>query len=80
MSSRDPSPSYPVFFYEQYTWFKLKALKEGRPYEVESSNQFMDTFMESNFTEKYLLCEIYLHEMACPLDRHSNPTPYLGDF
>ena len=27
-----------------------------------------------------MLCEIYLHEMACPLDRHSNPVPFSGDF
>ena len=35
--------------------------------------------MESSFTEQNLLCEFYLHEMACPLDLHSNPSPYLGD-
>ena len=35
--------------------------------------------MESSFTEQNLLCELYLLEMACPLDRYSNPAPYLGD-
>ena len=62
MRSRDPCPSYPVFLYEQFTWFKLKALKEGRPYEVASSAQFLDTFIQSSFTEKNVLCEFYLHE------------------
>ena len=38
MSSRDPSSSYPVFLYEQFTWLKMKELKEGRPYEVASSD------------------------------------------
>ena len=70
MSSRAPSPSYHVFLYEQFTWFKLKDLKEGRPYEVTYSTQFMETFIKSIVTEKNLLCELYLHEMACPLDRH----------
>ena len=78
MSFRAPSPSYPVFLYEQFTWFKLKALKEGRPYEVASSTQFLETFIKSSFTEQNLLCELYLHEIACPLNRHSNPIPYLG--
>ena len=66
MSSRAPSPSYPVFLYEQFTWFKMKALKEGRPYEVASSDQFLETFMKSSFTEQNLLCELYLHEMVSP--------------
>ena len=79
MISIPPYPSYPVFMYEQFTWFKLKALKERRPYEVASSAHFLDTFMERKFTKNNLLCEIYFHEMACPLDHHSNPTPYLGD-
>ena len=68
MSSRSPYPSYPVFLYEQFTWFKLKALKQGRPYEVASSNQFLETFVESSFTKKNIHCEIYLHEMTCPID------------
>ena len=34
MSFRAPSPSYQVFLYEQLTLFKLKALKEGRPYQL----------------------------------------------
>ena len=79
LSTMEPSPSYPVFLFEQFIWFKLKAIKEGRPYEMETSVHFLETFMESNFIEKNLVCELYLHEMACPLDHHSNPAPYLGD-
>ena len=73
MSFRAPSPSYPVFLYEQLTFFKLKYLKEGRPFRLTPSAQFLETFMESSFTEQNLLCEFYLHEMACPLYLHSNP-------
>ena len=57
----------------------MKAIKEGRPYEVASSDQFLETFMKSSFTEKNLLCEFYLKEMVFPLDRYSNPVPHLGD-
>ena len=35
--------------------------------------------MESIFNEQNLLCDLYLHDMACPMDIRSNPTPYLGD-
>ena len=68
MSSRDSSPSYPIFLYEHFTWFKMKALKEGRTYDVAYFDQVLETFMKSRFTEKNLMFDIYLHEMAFPLD------------
>ena len=79
MSFRDPSPSYPVFLYEKMTMFKLKSLKEGRPYQLTPSVKFLQTFVEINAIEHNLLCEFYLHEMACPMDPFSNPVPYLED-
>ena len=45
LSTMEPSPSYPVFLFEQIIWFKLKAVKEGRPYKIETSSQFLETFM-----------------------------------
>ena len=79
MSSIYPSPSYLVFLYEQMTLFKLKALKEGIPYQLTPSIKFLETFVESSFTEQNMLCELYLREMACPMDLHSNPVPHFGD-
>ena len=79
MSFRAPSPSYPIFLYEQLTLFKSKALKEGRPFKLTPSAQFLETFLERSFTEQNLLCEFYLHEMDFHLDLHSNHDPYLGD-
>ena len=35
--------------------------------------------MASDFIEQNLLCELYLHELACPLDLHSNRAPFLGN-
>ena len=46
----------------------MKAL-EGRPYEVAYSDQFLETFMKSSFTEQNILCELYVYEMVCTLDR-----------
>ena len=37
LSTRAPSPSYPMFLFEQFIWFKLKEVKEGGPYEMETS-------------------------------------------
>ena len=79
LGTRVPSSSYPVFLFEQFIWFKLKAVKEGRPYEIATSAKFLETFLASDFIEQNLLCELYLHDLAYPLDRHSNPTPFFGD-
>ena len=79
LGTREPSSSYPVFLFEQLIWFKLKVVKEGRPYEIATSAKFLETFLETDFVEHNLLCELYLHELACPLDRHSNLAPFLGD-
>ena len=78
LSTRVPS-SYPVFLFEQFVWFNLRAVKEGRSFEITTSTNFLETFLRSNFEDQNLLCELYLHEMAFPLDRHSNPVPFSGD-
>ena len=44
-----------------------------------TSAKKFETFLRSNFEDQNLLCELYLHEMACRLDCHSNPIPSLGD-
>ena len=79
MIFRAPYPSYMVFLYEHMNLIKLKSLKEGRPYQLTPSAQFLETFVERNFTEHSLLCELYLHEMACPMEILSKTAPYLGD-
>ena len=79
LGNRVPSSSYPVFLFEQFVWFNLRAVKEGRSFEIKTSAKFLETFLRSNFEDQNLLCELYLHEMACPLDRHSNPVPFSRD-
>ena len=54
-------------------------MKEGRSYEIETSVKFLETFLGINFEDQNLLCELYLNEMACPLDHHLNPVPFSGD-
>ena len=79
LGTRIPSSSYPVFLFEQFVWFKLKAVKEGRSFEITTSAKFLETFFGSNFEDQNLLCELYLHEMAFPLNHHSNPVPFSRD-
>ena len=79
LGTRVPSSSYPTFLFEQFVWFNLRAVKEGRSFEITTSAKFLETFLRSNFEDQNLLCELYLHEMACPMDRHSNSVPFSGD-
>ena len=65
--------------FEQFVWFKLRAVKDRKSFEIKTSVKFLETFLRSNFEDQNLLCELYLHEMACPLDLHSNPFPLSGD-
>jgi hypothetical protein len=58
---------------------KLKSLQEGRPYQLLIPSQFLETFLSSSFLEQHLLCELYLHNMACFGDSSSNPIPYAVD-
>ena len=76
---RDPSPSYPIFLFEQMTMFKMSVLKEGKPCQIMTTPQFLETFTQSDFFEQKLLCELYLHEMACIMDPLSNYVVHLGD-
>ena len=59
--------------------FKIRALKEGKPLHIMTTPQFLNTFSQSSFPGHNLLCELYLHEMACFMDFHSNPVSHIGD-
>ena len=49
LGTRVPSSSYPVFLFEQFIWFKLRGVKEERPFEIATSTKFLETFLESEF-------------------------------
>ena len=40
LGTRVPSSSYPLFLFEQFIWFKLRDMKEGRSYEIATSTKF----------------------------------------
>ena len=79
LGTRVPSSSYPIFLFEKFCWFKLRAMKERRSFELTTSTKFLETFLRSNFEDQNVMCELYLHDMACSLDRNSKPVPFSGD-
>ena len=50
------------------TLFKLKYIKEGRLRLVVTVPQFLDTISQSDLSKKNMLCELYLYEVACPMN------------
>ena len=39
LGTRVPSSSYQFFLFKQFIWFKLRAVKEGRAYEIATSKK-----------------------------------------
>ena len=79
LSCRSSSHSYYVLLYEKLILFKLKAIKEGRPYQVITADQFMATFARAPKNDQNLLCELYLHNEAVSEERNINMIPVVGD-
>ena len=68
---RNPSPSYSIFLYEQLTLFKMKSIVEDQPHKITLVPEFLENFFQSGITNQHFLCELYLHEHACQLDKYS---------
>ena len=65
LGCRRPSPSYPIFLWERYFLFQLKAIMEGITYLCSSTRTFLDVFRASDFDEQSLLREFFLHNIIC---------------
>ena len=73
------SPAYPLIFQEQYLFFLLKVVKEGRPCKLDTPSTFLESFFQSDIPNQHLLCGLYLHEVFYFGDRIFNISPYVGD-
>jgi hypothetical protein len=79
LATRKPSSNYSLFLIEQLAFFQIKSIKEGRPYAVLKSEDFVKTFVEASTTDQHLLYEVYLHNEAIPENRQLNLNPLVGD-
>ena len=57
----------------------MKAIKNGKPHEVSTPEQFVETFTKASITDQHFLCELYLHNEAIPENRKINLNPLVGD-
>ena len=64
---------------ERLAFLQLKAIKDGRPHQVSTPQQFIETFAEAPNNDQNLLCELYLHNETMPEDRKINLLPICGD-
>src|ERR1700733_7932818 len=79
LAARKPSFNYATFLRERLAFIQLKAIKEGRPYQVVTADQFMATFARAPKNDQNLLCELYLHNEAVSEERNINMIPVVGD-
>ena len=79
LAIRKPSFNYATFLRERLTFLQIKAVREGRPHQVVTSEQFMQTFAEAPKNDQNLLCELYLHNEAMSEERNMNILPVVGD-
>ena len=59
--ARKPSLNYSLFLTERLAFFQMKAIKDGRPHQVLTSEQFVKMFVKASTSDQHLLCELYLH-------------------
>jgi hypothetical protein len=64
---------------ERLMWFQLRSIIEGKPYEVISSIDFMQTFEAASTKDQHFLCEAYFHNEAILENRTLNMNPLVGD-
>jgi hypothetical protein len=79
MATRKPSCNYSLFLMERLMWFQIKSIIEGKPHEVISSIDFINTFAAASTRDQHLLCEVYFHNEAIPENRALNINPLVGD-
>jgi hypothetical protein len=79
MATRKPSCNYSLFLMERLMWFQIKSIIEGKPHEVISSIDFIQTFEAASTRDQHLLCEAYFHNEAIPENRSLNINPLVGD-
>jgi hypothetical protein len=79
MATRKPSRNYSLFLMERLMWFQLRSIIEGKPHEVISSIDFIQTFEAASTKDQHFLCEAYFHNEAILENRTLNMNPLVGD-
>ena len=64
---------------ERLAFLQIKEIRDGRPHQVSTPEQFIETFTEAPNNDQNLLCELYLHIEAMPEYRKMNILPLAGD-
>jgi hypothetical protein len=79
MATRKPSCNYSLFLMERLMWFQIRSIIEGKPHEVISSIDFIQTFEAASTRDQHFLCEAYFHNEAILENRTLNINPLVGD-
>jgi len=64
---------------ERLAFLQIKAIKDGRPHQVSTPQQFIETFAKAPNSDQNLLCELYLHNEAMLEDKKISLLPLVGN-
>jgi hypothetical protein len=74
-----PATNCTLFLLEHYLLLRVKAIREGKPFEFTIVSDFISCFKEQEDGVQYFMCEIYLHNFILGENRKDNPNPFTGD-
>lgn len=76
---KQPYPIYSVCLREQFIKWQASRIKRGLHYELEHEVEFIQAYFTGNEHEKYLLCELYVHDFLLSGNTKFHPGEYVGD-
>jgi hypothetical protein len=74
-----PYPSYFVFLHERYFLFQFRALSTCNPYNITSTNEFLEVYYGSSKKDMNLICELYQHNIVLYINPEWNQIHFRGD-
>ena len=79
LACRCPAKNYALFLLERYFQLKIKAVKAGKPIELETVDDFINCCKLYGVKVQCLICEFYLHNFILAEEMETNPSPFVGD-
>lgn len=76
---RSPSSVYSVYLKELFYRWQLSQIKKGRPYCLDTPQQFLQEYSVASEEQRFLMCEYFIHGFFVPSDRGFFVNLYLGE-
>ena len=75
LACRCPAKNYALFLLERYLQLKIKAVKAGKPIELETVDDFISCCKLYGVKVQRLLCEFYFHNFILAKEMETRTEP-----